>query len=885
MTGTATLPRSFDTPLPIDAVLDELARTLAGHNAAVLVAPPGAGKTTRVPLALLDAPWARDKKIIVLEPRRIAARASAERMARTLGERVGETVGYRVRFGSKVSRATRIEVVTEGIFSRQILDDPELAGVAAVLFDEFHERSLDADLGLALARDAQTGLREDLRILVMSATLDGARVAKLLGEAPVIASEGRAFPVETRYLGRKADAPLERQMADAIAMALRADPGSVLAFLPGAAEIRRTQNFLGERVHDASVEIVPLFGALDAAVQDRAIAPAPKGHRKVVLATSIAETSLTIEGVRIVVDSGVARVPRYEPDIGLTRLETVRASRAAVDQRRGRAGRTEAGVCYRLWDEPQTASLMAYTQPEILSADLSSLLLDVAQWGVSDPATLAFLDSPPAPALKEARNLLRELGALDGDGRITAEGKSLRSLALPPRLARMIVDSHRLGAGEEAAEIAAVLTERGLGGDSVDLDIRLDQFRRDRSQRASSARSLAQRWASQVAASEGRLPPPSPLAGEGRGGGATTAVSRGATPTPDPSPQGGGGSKDAPWSKKERPTQGNEVLTSTGVMLAFAFPDRVARNRGNGSFVLANGRGAAVDQASALARAPYIAVAELTGTAAQGRILLAAPITPAEIERHFADQIETADEISFDRGAMALRARRKKTLHAITLSEAPIALSPSVETARVLADGLVASGHDKLPWSKPLKQWRDRVMFLRAAEGEAPQNLWPDLSDDALAAQREAWLVPALYDKTSLKDFSPGDLSDALMALLPWELRARLEREAPTHFEAPTGTQLAIDYEAEQGPTIAVRLQELFGLNTHPSIAKGAVPLVLELLSPAHRPVQVTRDLPGFWRGSYAAVRSDLRGRYPRHPWPEDPASAMPTRRVKPRGT
>jgi ATP-dependent helicase HrpB len=827
--------RSFDTPLPIDAVLDELSRTLAGHHAAVLVAPPGAGKTTRVPLALLDAPWATGKKIIVLEPRRIAARASAERMAKTLGERAGETVGYRVRFGSKVSRATRVEVVTEGIFSRQILDDPELTGVAAVLFDEFHERSLDADLGLALGRDAQVGLREDLRILVMSATLDGARVAKLLGEAPVIASEGRAFPVETRYLGRKADAPLERQMADAIATALRADPGSVLAFLPGAAEIRRTQNFLTERIHDASVEIVPLFGALDAAVQDRAIQPAPKGCRKVVLATSIAETSLTIEGVRIVVDSGMARVPRYEPDIGLTRLETVRASRAAVDQRRGRAGRTEPGVCYRLWDEPQTASLAAYTQPEILSADLSSLVLDLAQWGVSDPAKLAFLDPPPAPALKEARSLLLELGALDGDGRITAEGESLRALALPPRLARMIVDSHRLSAGEEAAEIAAILTERGLGGDSVDLDFRLDQFRRDRSQRAGGVRALARRWASQVAATEG-------------------------APAGDGSP-------------------------STGVMLAFAFPDRVARNRGNGSFVLANGRGAAVDQASALARVPYIAVAELTGTAAQGRILLAAPITQAEVERHFADQIEAADEVSFDRGAMALRARRKKTLHAITLSEAPLALQPSAETARVLAEGLIAAGLDKLPWSKPAKQWRDRVMFLRRAEGETPQHSWPDLSDDALAAQREAWLVPALYDKTALKELSSGDLSEALMTLLPWELRARLEREAPTHFEAPTGTQLAIDYEAEQGPTIAVRLQELFGLNIHPSIAKGAVPLVLELLSPAQRPVQVTRDLPGFWRGSYAGVRSDLRGRYPRHPWPEDPASAMPTRRVKPRGT
>lgn len=824
------MPRKFDTPLPIDAVLDDLSRTLEAHNAAVLVAPPGAGKTTRVPLALLDAPWARAKKIIVLEPRRIAARASADRMAKSLGERAGETVGYRVRFGSKISRATRIEVVTEGIFTRQILEDPELSGVAAVLFDEFHERSLDADMGLALARDVQLGLREDLRILVMSATLDGARVAKLLGDAPVVESEGRAFPVETRYLGRKADAPIERQMADAIAWALRADSGSVLAFLPGAAEIRRTQNFLGERVQDASIEIVPLFGALDAAVQDRAIAPAPKGTRKVVLATSIAETSLTIEGVRIVVDSGLARAPRYEPDIGLTRLETVRAARAAVDQRRGRAGRTEAGVCYRLWDEPQTASLAPYTQPEILSADLSSLVLDLAQWGVADPAALSFLDPPPQPAWKEAKSLLSELNALDGDGRITVEGKSLRALALPPRLARMIVDSHRAGAGEEAAEIAAILTERGLGGDSADLEHRREQFRRDRSPRAVSARELARRWAAQVAASE---------------------------------------------------KAGQQEALSTGLMLAYAFPDRVARNRGNGSFVLANGRGAAVEQTSSLARAPYIAIGEMTGTAASGRILLAAPISEGEIERHFAEHIESVDEISFDRGAMALRARRKRVLHAITLSEMTLAVSPSEETARIFADGLIAAGLDRLPWSKAAKQWRDRVMFLRKAEGEG----WPDLSDDGLIARREDWLVPALYDKIALKDISAGDLSDALMAQLPWEMHARLEREAPTHFEAPTGSVLAIDYEAEQGPTIAVRLQELFGLNTHPSIAAGKVPLVLELLSPAQRPVQVTRDLPGFWRGSYAAVRSDLRGRYPRHPWPEDPASAIPTRRVKPRGT
>jgi ATP-dependent helicase HrpB len=825
------LTTTFNTPLPIDVVLGELTATLARSNTAVLVAPPGAGKTTRVPLALLDAQWTKGKRIIVLEPRRIAARAAADRMAQTLGEKAGETVGYRVRFGSKVSRATRIEVVTEGIFSRQILDDPELTGVAAVLFDEFHERSLDADLGLALARDTQAALREDLRILVMSATLDGGRVARLLGDAPVIESEGRAYPVETRYLGRKPDMPLERQMADAIAGALRTDAGSVLAFLPGAAEIRRTQTMLNERVSDPNTEIVPLFGALDATVQDRAIAPPLKGRRKVVLATSIAETSLTIEGVRIVVDSGMARVPRYEPDIGLTRLETIRASRAAVDQRRGRAGRTEPGVCYRLWDEPQTAAFEAFTRPEILSADLSSLVLDLAEWGVSDPATLAFLDPPPVPALTEARALLRELDALDADGRITAEGRSVRALALPPRLARMIIDAHRLGAGKEAAEIAAILTERGLGGDSVDLDTRLDHFRRDRSPRATGARQLAQRWIAQV-------------------------------------------------SSSSPPGEGEEPI-STGAILALAFPDRVARNRGKGSFTLANGRGASIEQTSALARAPYVAVAELTGAAASGRILLAAPITQDEIEKQFAAHVETTDEVTFDRGAMALRARRRKKLHAITLSERPLTVIPSADTARVLADGLVAAGLDRLPWSKALKQWRDRVMFLRAA---SPAE-WPDLSDAALSETRAEWLVPALYDKTSLADFSASDMSDALMALLPWNQRAQLDREAPTHFEAPTGTAVPIDYEAEEGPKISIRLQELFGLNVHPSIAKGRLPLVVELLSPAHRPMQVTRDLPGFWRGSYAGVRADLRGRYPRHPWPEDPANAEATRRAKPRGT
>ncbi|MGE0037626.1 MAG: ATP-dependent helicase HrpB, partial [Xanthobacteraceae bacterium] len=544
-------------PLPIDASLPALTAALAACNTAVLVAPPGAGKTTRVPLVLAEEPWAKGKRIIVLEPRRIAARAAAARMAATLGEEVGETVGYRVRFGSKVTRATRIEVVTEGVFSRMVLDDPELDGIAALLFDEFHERSLDADLGLALARDVQQGLRDDLKLLVMSATLDGARVAALLGGAPVVESAGRAFPVDTRYLGRDPQAPIERQVADAAARALRADAGSLLVFLPGAGEIRRAETMLRERINDPSVDIVPLYGALDSDVQDRAIAPAPPGRRKVVLATSIAETSLTIDGVRVVIDSGLARVPRYEPDVGLMRLETVRVSRAAADQRRGRAGRTEPGICYRLWDEPQTASLAAANVPEILAADLSGLVLDLAHWGVTDPAKLAFLDPPPPAAIKEAKALLLSLGAIDDDGRITARGRALRQLPLPPRLARMVVEGATRGNALLAAEIALLLTERGLGGNDVDLTHRLDGLRRDRSRRAQEARAMAKRWAEvsarDVSSSEKESTSsplarsaPSPLEGEGWGGGwrVDRISPETRTPTPNPTPQGGGERRD-----------------------------------------------------------------------------------------------------------------------------------------------------------------------------------------------------------------------------------------------------------------------------------------------------------------------------------------------------
>lgn len=819
--------------LPIDAAVPDLTATLAQATTAVLVAPPGAGKTTRLPLVLAREPWAADRRILVLEPRRLAARAAAARMAQTLGESVGDTVGYRVRFGTQVSKRTRIEVITEGIFTGLVQDDPGLEGVAAVLFDEFHERSLDADLGLALARDVQGGLRDDLRLVVMSATIDGARVASALDGAPVITSEGRAFAVETRYLGRDPGRPLDVQATDAVMRALRAETGSLLVFLPGAAEIRRTETLLRERLAgDAAIDVFPLHGTLEFAAQDRAIAPAPAGRRKVVLATSIAETSLTIDGVRVVIDCGLARVPRYEPDVGVTRLETVRVSRAAADQRRGRAGRTGPGVCYRLWEEPQTAALEPYAQPEILAADLSALVLELARWGVADPAQLTFLDPPPLPALTEARALLTAIGAIDGDGRITAEGRLLGRLPLPPRLARMVVDAGRAGAGREAAEIAAVISERGLGGTDVDLVNRLDGLRRDRSARTAEARRMAGRWA-QLA-------------------------------TPKGAPAGA----DAP---------------PPGAILALAYPERIARNRGGsgGAFLLANGRGASLDPASPLARQPFLAVAELVGAAASSRITLAAAIDAAEIERRFADRIETAEEVSCDPRTLTLRVRRRRRLGAVALTEQPLPVTPTAATAAALARAVAAAGLDRLPWTKALAQWRDRVEFLRRSEGGE----WPDLSDDGLKAAADTWLVPLFFDKTGVPDVTAADLEHALTALLPGQLRRRLDTEAPTHFDAPSGSRVPIDYDGGDGPRLAIRVQELFGLSRHPAIAGGRVPLVIELLSPAHRPVQVTRDLPQFWRGSYAAVRAEMRGRYPRHPWPEDPAAAQATRRAKPRGT
>jgi ATP-dependent helicase HrpB len=810
-------------PLPIDAALPALAQALAKGFGAVLVAQPGAGKTTRVPLALLDAPWRGDGRIIVLEPRRLAARAAARQMAKLLGEEVGQTVGFRVRMESKVSGKTRIEVVTEGVFTRMLQDDPELSGVAAVLFDEFHERSLDADLGLALALDARA-LRPDLKLLVMSATIDGARVAKLLDGAPVIDSPGRAFPVETIYAEPDPLERLEDQVTKAVLKAMREHEGSALVFLPGQGEITRVAERLATRL-PPNTDLAPLYGQLTPAEQDAAIQPSPAGRRKIVLATSIAETSLTIEGVRIVVDSGFRRVPVYEPATGLTTLATVRVSRAGADQRRGRAGRTSPGVAIRLWNEGQTAALEAFETPEILSADLSGLVLDLAAWGVSDPQTLDFLDAPPAPAWAEAKALLTRLDALDEDGRLTPAGKALAKLPLHPRLAHMVVAGAEDGDAETAAELAVLIGERGLGGDDTDLARRLDRFRTDRSPRAQDARAMAKRW-----------------------------------------------SKLAGGTNKERRDPGHH--------LARAFPDRVAQPAGpRGRFRLANGRQAQVEETHSLAGAGFLVVADITGSATQGRIRAAAALDPTDLETLFGHHITSETTLTFDPASGSVRARRQRRLDALRLADEPTPVTDFEKAAKILAEAALKRP-ETLPWSKDQKALRARATFLRQTLGAD----WPDLSDTALAADPN-WLTPHIVGETRLSGISADHLGQALDALLPWAKKQEIDRLLPSHFSAPSGSHLPIDYAAENGPALEIRVQELFGLDCHPSIANGRIPLLVVLLSPAHRPIQTTRDLPGFWRGSWKDVAKDLKGRYPRHPWPEDPIAAPATSRAKPRGT
>ena len=807
--------------LPIHDVLDALRAALETRPNAVLVAPPGAGKTTVTPLALLDAPWLQGRRIIMLEPRRLAARAAAQRMAVSLGEPVGQTVGFRVRMQSRVSAKTRIEVVTEGVFTRMILDDPGLSDVACVIFDEFHERSLDADLGLALARDAQGLLRDDLRILVMSATLDGAAVAAVLDDAPVIESEGRSYPVETRYLGRDPALRIEESVVRAIRKALAETEGGVLAFLPGQGEILRVAERLAEQT-PPSILVAPLFGALDPKDQDLAISPPPPGRRKVVLATSIAETSLTLEDVRVVVDCGLARVPRYDPASGLTRLATVRVSRAAADQRRGRAGRTAPGICYRLWDEAETRALPAFAEPEIWAADLSGLALDLARWGARDLSSMAFLDAPPAAAYGEALALLRRLEAIDDQGVITPHGEALAALPLPPRLAHMLLRAAEHGQAPRAAEVAALLGERNLGGRDTHLTHRLEGFARDRSPRARDARSLAARWASSLAA--GGKPP-----------------------------------------------------LSDGALLALAYPERIARTRGGqGEFQLMSGRGVHVEPTDVLARERWIAVGELGGGERSDRILLAAPITEAEIMDLFDAALEQEDRIEESPGGR-VRVRRLTRLGRLTVRESVDEAPPAAMVTAALLARVRASGLADLPWGPAAKALRQRLAYLRAGDPEA----WPDLSDEALIARLDEWLAPMLVDVRKLADIGPDVLDAALRALVPWDVQRRLEAALPTHWTAPTGTRAPIDYEAEGGPRVEIRVQEVFGLDVHPLV--GGRPLVLALLSPARRPIQMTKDLPGFWRGSWKDVRAEMRGRYPKHPWPEAPQAADPTTRAKPR--
>lgn len=823
-------------PLPIDPILPEIRRVLEEGRGAVLQAPPGAGKTTRVPLALLGEPWLADGRIIMLEPRRLAARASAWRMASLLGEPVGETVGYRVRLDSRVGPRTRIEVVTEGVFIRRIQDDPSLAGVAAVLLDEFHERSLDTDLSLALCLEAQEGLRDDLRLLAMSATLDGAAVAALLDGAPVITSEGRSHPVEIRHADPGAKR-IEDAVADTVLRALAEETGSVLAFLPGGAEIRRVRTML-EQAAPADVLIAPLYGDLAPEHQDAAVAPAPDGLRKVVLATNIAETSLTIEGIRVVIDSGLVRVARFDPNSGMTRLETTRISQASAEQRRGRAGRLEPGLCYRLWPEGQHRALPAHTAPEILAADLAPLALELAQWGIGDPGVLRWLDPPPPAHLTQARALLAGLGALDDDGRITAHGRAMAALGMHPRLAHMVLAGKRLGHGPLACDIAALLSERDVlrGRRDADLRLRVEALRAGAPGAVHQIRRQARQWRRQL-----------DIGGSGTGG------------------EGG--------------------IEATGLLTALAYPDRIGRHRGGGgaTYRLSNGRGAFLAEDDPLAGEPFVAVAELDGDRRNARIHLAAPVARAALEDTFAERIRTIEFVEWDAREEAVRARRQRRLGELVLADQPLKAASPDRIAQAVCQGIRQLGLQALPWTTELENWRARVAFLRRVEGEEAG--WPDLSDTHLAATLEDWLGPFLDTVTRRSHFARIDLGPALRARLDWQAQRELDAAAPTHVSVPSGSRIPLDYRSGETPVLAVRLQEMFGLRETPSIARGRVPLVVHLLSPARRPVQVTSDLASFWENGYRAVKADLKGQYPKHHWPDDPLRAQPTARAKPRGS
>jgi ATP-dependent helicase HrpB len=825
--------------LPIEDVLPELRAALSKSASAVLQAPPGAGKTTGVPLALLTEPWLQGRRILMLEPRRLATRAAARRMASMLGESVGRTVGFRVRGETRVGPATRIEVVTEGVLTRMLLDDATLEQVGIVVFDEFHERSLNADVGLALTLQTQALLRPDLRIVVMSATLDDAAIAGLLGGASVIRSTGRIHPVEIRYLASRPGARIEDSVAGAIRSALASDMGSILAFLPGAGEIRRCIAALERSSLPGDVRLLPLYGDLSPTAQDAAIAPSPFGVRKVVIATSIAETSLTIEGVRVVIDSGVSRVSRFSPRTGMSRLETVRVSRSSADQRTGRAGRTAPGVSYRLWAPEEDSHLPDRARPEILEADLAPLTLDLAAAGVVDPSELRWLDAPPGAALAQARELLRQLGALTAEHRITNHGRTMASLGLHPRLSHMLLAAQALGHGATGCAIAALLEER-------------DVLRRDTLLRDVDLRS-------RVAI----------LADGAREIGAV--VDRDALRRVQ--------EQAHVWRAQLRVPATERIDEGvTGLLLAFAYPERVAQRRaGDGDrYLMRSGAGAVLDDPGVLAGAPHLVIADLDGRSPQSRIYLAAPLDRVDLDEAFAADVEREDVISWDPSAGSVVAVRRERLGAIVLREGPLRDVDADAVASVVLDAIVRNDGLSLRWSDAARQLRERVAFLRSLDA-----LWPDFTELALLTTADEWLRPHLTGVRRRADVEHLDLSDILRGLLTWEQRRRLDELAPTHVVVPTGSRIAVDYTNSSAPSIAVRLQELFGLADTPRIAGGVVAITLHLLSPAHRPVQVTRDLAGFWRSSYFDVRKDLRGRYPKHEWPEDPMSATPTKRAK----
>ena len=803
--------------LPIHDVLPQLLDALRARSSAVLVAPPGAGKTTAVAPALLDEPWCTGQ-VLLLSPRRLAARAAAERIAELMGGVPGGIVGYATRMDSKQSAATRILVLTEGIFVRRIQDDPELGGVSAVLFDEVHERSLDSDFGLALALDAQAALRPDLRIVPMSATLDGARFAALLDDAPVLESEGRIQPLELRHIGRAAEKRIEDEMAGAVRRALVEEAeGDLLAFLPGVAEIERT----AERLEGLGVEVHRLHGSLDPATQRAAIRPSREGRRKVILATSIAETSLTIDGVRIVIDSGLSRRPRYDRAAGVTRLVTERASQAAATQRAGRAARQRPGVVYRLWEAAATAGMPPFDPPEILESDLSSLMLDCALWGVSDPASLRWLDPPPRAALDEARKRLRVLEALDDDGRITAHGKALARLPVEPRIGHMLVCAGELGLAAVAAEVAVLLGERGIGGQDVDLSQRRLRWRRESGKRADAARAMAKRWAGLVSSGQ----------------------------------RAAAGEHDA------------------GLCLALAFPDRVAKRRSadGAEWASVGGRGFRLDPLSPLAREEWLAVGEVQGSAAGARILSAAPISEAEVLRLFSSHVKEHRTVRFRAETGGIEALRERRLGTVRLSSGSDDRPDPDAVVAALLDGVRQGGLGLLPWSDAARSLRMRAGFAGVET----------LSDAALLATLDEWLAPLLAGKRRLSDLDRSQLSGVLEGIIGWDGKQQLDRLAPPAFQSPAGSSHEIDYAAEGGPRVELRVQALFGLAEHPVVGSARIPLVLSLTSPAGRPIQTTRDLPGFWAGSWSAVAKEMRGRYPRHPWPDDPAGAAATLRTK----